>query len=117
MISSENGIRPGPTQTWYNAIKASVSSATKSMALEFARDQLRLNPICLTSRNTPFLNKFSGIVEGLVPVEIIKVKCEVIPIGRLVEPSDVANVALFLVESASSIISGIEVLVDGARCV
>ncbi|KAJ6189860.1 hypothetical protein N7519_004768 [Penicillium mononematosum] len=97
VISSENAIRPGATQTWYNATKAGVSSATKSMALEFARDQLRFNTI--------------------FPAEIIKAKCESIPIGRLVEPSDVANVALFLAEPASSIISGVEILVDGARCV
>jgi 3-oxoacyl-[acyl-carrier protein] reductase len=63
------------------------------------------------------LNKFAGIADGPVPAEIIKAKCESIPIGRLVEPSDVANVALFLAEPASSIISGVEILVDGARCV
>ncbi|KAL2814980.1 NAD(P)-binding protein [Aspergillus granulosus] len=117
VISSENAIRPGAMQTWYNATKAGVSSATKSMALEFARDQLRFNTICPTSGNTPLLNKFAGIADGPVPAEILKAKCEAIPIGRLVEPSDVANVALFLAEPASSIISGIEVLVDGARCV
>ncbi|KAH7141760.1 hypothetical protein EDB81DRAFT_653793 [Dactylonectria macrodidyma] len=117
VISSENAIRPGATQTWYNATKAGVSSATKSMALEFARDQLRFNTICPTSGNTPLLNKFAGIADGPVPDHIIKAKCESIPIGRLVEPSDVANVALFLAEPASSIISGIEILVDGARCV
>ncbi|KAF9871809.1 hypothetical protein CkaCkLH20_10743 [Colletotrichum karsti] len=112
VISSENAIRPGALQTWYNATKAGVSSATKSMALEFARDQLRFNTICPTSGNTPLLNKFAGIADGPVPAEIIKAKCEAIPIGRLVEPSDVANVALFLAEPASSIISGVEILVD-----
>ncbi|KAL3496059.1 NAD(P)-binding protein [Aspergillus germanicus] len=117
VISSENAIRPGATQTWYNATKAGVSSATKSMALEFARDQLRFNTICPTSGNTPLLNKFAGIADGPVPAEIIRAKCEAIPIGRLVEPEDVANVALFLAEPASSIISGVEILVDGARCV
>ncbi|KAL4874889.1 NAD(P)-binding protein [Aspergillus karnatakaensis] len=117
VISSENAIRPGPTQTWYNATKAAVSSATKSFALEFARDQLRFNTICPTSGNTPLLKKFAGIDEGPVPEEILRAKREAIPIGRLVEPSDVANVALFLAEPASGIISGVEVLVDGARCV
>jgi NAD(P)-dependent dehydrogenase (short-subunit alcohol dehydrogenase family) len=49
VISSENAIRPGATQTWYNATKAGVSSATKSMALEFARDQLRFQQVQATS--------------------------------------------------------------------
>lgn len=117
VISSENAIRMGATQTWYNATKAGISAATKSMALEHARDQLRFNTICPSSGNTPLLNKFAGIPDGAVPAEILQAKCDAIPIGRLVEPSDVANVALFLAEPASSIISGIEVLVDGARCV
>ncbi|KAL3299982.1 NAD(P)-binding protein [Colletotrichum asianum] len=80
-------------------------------------NQLRFNTICPTSGNTPLLNKFAGIADGPVPAEIIKAKCEAILIGRLVEPSDVANVALFLAEPASLIISGVEILVDGARCV
>lgn len=109
VISSENAILPGATQTWYNAIK--------SMALEHARDQLRFNTICPKSGNTPLLKKFAGIGDGPVPDDIIKAKCEAIPIGRLVEPADVANVALFLAEPASSIISGVEILVDGDRCV
>ncbi|KAH7020562.1 hypothetical protein EDB80DRAFT_760263 [Ilyonectria destructans] len=98
VISSEDAIQPSSTQTWYNTTKAGVSSATKSMALEFARDQLRFNTICATSCNTPLLNKFTGIADGPVPPDIIKAKCEAIPIGRLVEPSDVANVALSLAE-------------------
>lgn len=101
VISSENAIRPGATQTWYNATKAGISSATKSMALEFAKDQLRFNTICPTSGNTPLLNKFSVIADGPMPAEIIKAKCASIYIGRLVEPSDVASVALFLAEPAT----------------
>lgn len=117
VLSSENALRPGALQTWYNASKAAVSAATKSMALEHAKDQLRFNTICPTSGNTPLLNKFAGVADGPLPAEVLKAKCAAIPIGRLVEPSDVGNVALFLAEDASSIISGIEVLVDGARCV
>ncbi|KAL5044257.1 hypothetical protein BDW71DRAFT_199121 [Aspergillus fruticulosus] len=97
---------PGSTvvaeQTWYNATKAGVSSATKLMALEFARDQLRFNTICPTSGNTSLLNKFAGISDGPVPPDIIKAKYEVILLGRL---------------PASSIIGGVEILVDSTLCV
>ncbi|KAJ5197210.1 hypothetical protein N7449_007689 [Penicillium cf. viridicatum] len=106
VISSENAIRPGGGLLGH-----------KVDGLGICQDQLRFNTICPTSGNTPLLNKFAGIADGPVPAEIIKAKCESIPIGRLVEPSDVANVALFLAEPASSIISGVEILVDGARCV
>lgn len=117
VISSENALRPGALQAWYNATKAAVSVATKSVAAEFAREQQRFNTICPSSGSTPLLNKFTGVEDGPVPAEIIKAKCESIPIGRLVELSDVANVALFLAEPASSIISGVEILGNGARCV
>ncbi|KAL4995741.1 hypothetical protein BDV10DRAFT_196459 [Aspergillus recurvatus] len=65
-------LKNGPGSTVSDATKAGVSSATKSMALEFARDQLRFNAICPTSGNTPLLNKFAGISDGPVLPEIIK---------------------------------------------
>ncbi|KAL9561318.1 hypothetical protein ACKAV7_014673 [Fusarium commune] len=117
VISSENVFRPGDNQTWYSASKAAISSATKSLALEFARDQLRFNTVCPTSGNTPLLSTFAGNANGPVTEDIILAKGAAIPIGRIAEPSDVANAALFLADPASSLISGAEIRVDGAHSV
>lgn len=117
VISSENVFRPGDNQTWYSASKAAVSVATKSMALEFAKDQLRFNTVNPTSGNTPLLSTFAGNAGAPVTAEILKIKSAAIPIGRIAEPSDVANAALFLAEPASSLISGAEIKVDGAHSV
>jgi len=45
-IASTAGIRPRPGLTWYNASKAAASNATKSMAVEYAKDKIRFNAVC-----------------------------------------------------------------------
>lgn len=45
-IASTAGLRPRPGLTWYNASKAAVMNATKTMAVEFAKDNIRFNSIC-----------------------------------------------------------------------
>jgi NAD(P)-dependent dehydrogenase (short-subunit alcohol dehydrogenase family) len=45
-IASTAGIRPRPGLTWYNASKAAVINATKTMAVEFAKDRIRFNSVC-----------------------------------------------------------------------
>lgn len=45
-IASTAGIRPRPRSTWYNASKAAVINATKTMAVEYAKDNIRFNSVC-----------------------------------------------------------------------
>jgi len=45
-IASTAGIRPRPGLTWYNASKAAVINATRTMAVEYAKDKIRFNSIC-----------------------------------------------------------------------
>ena len=45
-IASTAGIRPRPGLTWYNASKAAVINATKTMAVEYAPDQIRFASVC-----------------------------------------------------------------------
>lgn len=45
-ISSTAGIRPRPQLTWYNASKAAVSNATKTMAVEYGPKKIRFNAVC-----------------------------------------------------------------------
>ena len=45
-IASTAGLRPRPNFTWYNASKYAVVGATKSMAVEFAKDNVRFNSVC-----------------------------------------------------------------------
>ena len=45
-IASTAGIRPRPGLTWYNASKAAVINATRTMAVEYAKENIRFNSIC-----------------------------------------------------------------------
>ena len=45
-IASTAGIRPRPGLTWYNASKAAVINATKTMAVEYAKDNIRFLSVC-----------------------------------------------------------------------
>ena len=45
-IASTAGIRPRPGLVWYNASKAACSNATKTMAVEYAKDKIRFNAVC-----------------------------------------------------------------------
>lgn len=45
-IASTAGIRPRPGLTWYNASKAAVINASKTMAVEYAKDNIRFNSVC-----------------------------------------------------------------------
>ena len=52
-ISSTAAIRPRPGLTWYNASKAAVSNATKTLAVEYASSNLRFNAVCPVLGMTP----------------------------------------------------------------
>ena len=45
-IASTAGIRPRPGLTWYNASKAAVINGTKTMGVEYAKDNIRFNSVC-----------------------------------------------------------------------
>ena len=45
-IASTAGIRPRPGLTWYNASKAAVINATKTMGVEYAKESIRFNSVC-----------------------------------------------------------------------
>lgn len=45
-IASTAGIRPRPGLTWYNASKAAVINATRTLAVEYAKDKIRFNSVC-----------------------------------------------------------------------
>ena len=112
-IGSTAGIRPRPGLAWYNASKGAVNLVTKSMAVELAPDRIRVNAIAPVAGETPLLARFMG--------EDTEEKRAVfrssIPWGRLSQPVDVANAALFLVSDDAEMITGTVLNVDGGRCI
>jgi 3-oxoacyl-[acyl-carrier protein] reductase len=111
--ASTAGLRPRPGLTVYNASKGAAVVMTKSMAVEFASDNIRVNALCPVAGETPLLGTFMG---ADTPENRAKFKAS-IPLGRLSTPRDIANAALYLASDDAEFITGIALEVDGGRCV
>jgi NAD(P)-dependent dehydrogenase (short-subunit alcohol dehydrogenase family) len=91
--------------TAYSAAKAGVVNLTRSTAVTYARQGIRANAISPGYVRTP-------LVAGL-PAEVRAGMVDKQPIGRLAEPEEIAQVALFLASGRSSFVTGTCVHADG----
>ena len=113
-VGSTAGIRPRPGLTWYNASKGAANLLTKSLAVELAPDNIRVNVICPVMGDTGMLGDFMGVPD--TPENRARF-ISTIPMGRLSVPSDIANAAVFLASEEASFLTGVELPVDGGRTV
>ncbi len=111
--ASTAGLRPRPGLTWYNASKGWVITATKSMAVEFAPKNIRVNCLCPVAGDTAMLATFMG---EDTPEKRAQFRSS-IPLGRLSTPLDIANAALYLASDEAAFITGVALEVDGGRCI
>ncbi|MEN3209921.1 SDR family oxidoreductase [Methylorubrum populi] len=111
-VGSVAGIRPRPGLTWYNGSKGAANMLSKSLAVELAPWNIRVNAICPVMGVTGMLEDFMGMPD--TPENRAKFLSS-IPLGRLCEADDVAQAALYL--AAADFITGVELPVDGGRTV
>jgi meso-butanediol dehydrogenase/(S,S)-butanediol dehydrogenase/diacetyl reductase len=106
-ISSVNGLT-GLGEEAYSAAKAGVINLTKNLAITYGPKGIRANAICPGTVRTPIwadrVAKQPDVFERL---------SKWYPLGRVAEPGDVANAALFLVSDEASFVTGEVMLVDG----
>ncbi|PIF74774.1 3-oxoacyl-[acyl-carrier protein] reductase [Variovorax sp. 54] len=113
-IGSVGSIRPRPGLTWYNSSKGAVRVMTKSMAVELAPDGIRVNLIAPVMAATGLLQDFMGVADT---TENRARFVSTIPLGRMCDPEDVANVAVFLGSPQAHFLTGVEMPVDGGRSI
>lgn len=111
--ASTAGLRPRPGLTWYNASKGWAITATKSMAVELAPKNIRVNALCPVAGETGMLASFMGEDTPEIRARFKSV----IPLGRFSTPLDIANAALWLASNEAEFITGVALEVDGGRCI
>lgn len=112
--SSVWGVYPGPGHIAYCTSKGAVASFTKSLGRDHAPDGIRVNAVCPHEINTPMLR--SGFERrGLDPESAVDDLGRTVPLGRVAEPEDIADVILFLASDESRYIAGETIEVTGAK--
>ena len=106
-MSSQMGKVGGPIRSVYNMTKFGLEGLTKGMALDLAKDNIRVNTVCPTFVETPMVKNF--FKNKKFKKEVIKN----IPLGKLATVSDVATAVAFLASDSSSMITGTSLVVDG----
>ncbi len=107
-VSTVEAFRGMPLMAVYSAFKAGVTQFTKSLALEFGNDGIRVNAIA------PDLTQSIQVdYDRWVPVEQEHLIPTWVPVGRFGTPADIAGVALFLASDLSAFVTGTTVHADG----
>ena len=107
-ISSASGITGSPFEGAYTASKGAVRLFTKSAALRFARDGIRVNSVHPATVDTSMVDVLWESDPNLRD-NVLKA----VPLGRLARPEEIARTVLFLASDDSSFMTGSEVIVDG----
>ncbi len=99
-----------------NAIRPGVAGLTRSLVNEVSRDGITVNTVCpgriLTDRSRSFL-EHRAKAAGLPFEEFVRQDMASIPVGRIGQPEEVANMVVFLASERASYVTGVTVQVDG----
>jgi NAD(P)-dependent dehydrogenase (short-subunit alcohol dehydrogenase family) len=116
--ASLGAIMPRAMSAVYSPSKAGLICLYKVLASELAKDNIRANVILPGPTASPMLKKFmGGDRENMSDEQIAEIVGATMAFGRCVDPTDIANAALFLASDEASQISGETLLVDGGRSV
>ena len=108
-IASGRALEGTPNGANYAASKAAILSLTKTLALEWAKFNIRVNAII------PGVSFTAQPLENTTPEELIERGRKAIPLGRIGYPDDVAGLAAYLASSDAAYMTGQGVAINGGR--
>ncbi|MEM1420800.1 MAG: SDR family oxidoreductase [Pseudomonadota bacterium] len=108
------GVRPGPNHAVYCMTKAALASLTQCMARDHAGDGVRVNAVCPNEVDTPML-RTGFAIRGLDPADAIASLDASVPIGRIAQPEDIADVVAFLASDDARYVCGALLEVNGGK--
>lgn len=108
------GLRPGPNHALYCMTKAALASLTQCMGRDHAHQNIRINAVCPNEVNTPMLR--SGFeMRGFNPHNAVAELGKSVPLGRIAEPDDIADIILFLASDRARYMCGALLEVNGGK--
>ncbi|MDP1632707.1 MAG: glucose 1-dehydrogenase [Caulobacter sp.] len=112
LIGSSGSVKALPSQSLYGASKAALRSLARSWTLELKRRRIRVNVLSPGPVETASL--MSMAPPGLEAAFLDNL-AGLIPLGRVGQPDEISQAALFLASEASSFVAGVELFVDGGH--
>jgi dihydroanticapsin dehydrogenase len=112
-MSSVGGLVAVKDFSAYGASKAAVIQLTRSMAADYAPNNIRVNALCPGAVETPLLQRAVDRMGGDKPEELRAMYASFTLLNRIARPEEIASVALFLASEESSFVTGVSIPVDG----
>jgi len=108
------GVHPGPDHAVYCMTKAAIASLTQCMGRDHAHQGIRINAVCPNEVDTPMLR--TGFeMRGFDPATAMAELDKTVPLGRIAQPEDIAEVVLFLASDHARYMCGSLVEVNGGK--
>lgn len=107
------GLAAGANVAAYCASKGGILSLTRSMAVDHARQGIRVNALCPGGVDTPLLDRYAEALPNVTPAAARNILRMSHPIGRLADPTEIARAALFLASDDSAFMTGSHLVIDG----
>jgi NAD(P)-dependent dehydrogenase (short-subunit alcohol dehydrogenase family) len=116
-IASIQGTAAFPRYLVYGSAKAGLIQATRSIAVDYGPYGIRCNAVLPGTVETPMT--YTTLPPGMDRDEALRREGELAPIGRVAQPSEIAEVVAFLLSDRASFVTGAQIIADGgamARC-
>lgn len=108
------GLHPGPNHPIYVMSKAALSSMTQCLGRDHAHQGIRVNAVCPNEVNTPML-RTGFALRGIDPTTAVSDLNQTVPLGRIAEPEDIADVIAFLASDDARYMCGALLEVNGGK--
>lgn len=113
-IASCWGVHPGPHHPVYVMTKAALASLTQCLGMDHAHQNIRVNAVCPNEVNTPMI-RTGFALRGLDPDKALDDLNASVPLGRIAEPEDIADVVVFLASEQARYLCGALIEANGGK--